>query len=73
MFKKMIAPVVVVTLVIAYYIGIAVFLIRTPDVPAFTKIVLACVAAGLTGVGIYVLRQRAKEIQSGEEDDLDKY
>jgi predicted membrane channel-forming protein YqfA (hemolysin III family) len=73
MLKKIIAPVVIVILIAAYYIGFAVFLIRDPEVPLLLKALMAVIAIALTGVGIHVLKLRADEIRSGVEDDLDKY
>jgi predicted membrane channel-forming protein YqfA (hemolysin III family) len=73
MLRKIIAPIVIVVLIAAYYIGCAVFLIRDPEVSVMMKALMAVIAIALTGVGIYVLKQRADEIRSGEEDDLDKY
>ena len=73
MFRKLIAPVIIVVLVAAYYIGFAVFLIRDPGAPLLMKILMAAIAVALTGVGIHVLKLRADEIRSGEEDDLDQY
>ncbi|MCR4805087.1 MAG: hypothetical protein K5981_05480 [Clostridia bacterium] len=73
MLKKIIAPVVIVILIAAYYIGFAVFLIRDPEAPLLLKALMAVIAIALTGVGIHVLKLRADEIRSGVEDDLDKY
>lgn len=73
MLKKIIAPVVIVILIAAYYICFAVFLIRDPEAPLLLKALMAVIAIALTGVGIHVLKLRADEIRSGVEDDLDKY
>ena len=73
MFRKLIAPVIIVILVAAYYIGFAAFLIRDPQAPPLIKALMAIIAIALTGVGIYVLKLRADEVRSGEEDDLDRY
>ena len=73
MFRKIIAPIVIVVLIAAYYIGFAVFMIRDPSAPLPLKALMTLIAIALTGVGIHVLKLRADEIRSGEEDDLDKY
>ncbi|MGI6358463.1 MAG: hypothetical protein ACOX2K_07225 [Bacillota bacterium] len=69
--RKLIAPVIVTILLVAYLIttlqGVAqVGLLRHS--PSLLVAILA-----LIGVSVYVLYERIKEIRSGEEDDLGKY
>ena len=71
--KKMIAPVVIVTLISIYYIAIGVIFAYMNGVPTLAKIIALVVPALLTGVAITVLVQRIKEIKKGEDDDLSKY
>lgn len=70
--KKMIAPIVVTCVLIAYYglyFGVLIALI---DVAA-VRILLGVVPAVMSILIIFVCIQRIKEIRSGEEDDLSKY
>ena len=71
--KKMIAPVVIVTMISIYYIAIGVIFAYMNGVPTIAKIIALVVPALLTGVAITVLVQRIKEIKKGEDDDLSKY
>ena len=56
-FKKMIAPIIIATIIIAYYIGIVMIVV---------PLILSAVMLG-------VLISRIKEIQGGEEDDISQY
>ena len=70
--KKYLAPLLVAVLMIIYftvYFGILIMLIENP---AF-KVLLGIIPAIFSGIMIYVLIERIKEIRSGEEDDLSKY
>ena len=70
--KKIIAPIVVTGILIAYYglyFGVLIALI---DVVA-VKILLGVIPAVMSMLIIGVCIQRIKEIRSGEEDDLSKY
>lgn len=71
--KKMIAPIVIVTIICIYYIAIGVIFAYMNGVPMLAKIIALIVPALLTGVAITVLIQRIKEIKKGEDDDLSKY
>ena len=71
--QKMIAPVIIVMLLGLYYISIGAVCLCIPAIPAAVKILMAVVSAAFTGVLIFVLIERIKEIRSGEEDDLSKY
>ena len=71
--KKMIAPIVITVLFIAYLVLYIVLVGRDTHWHPTMVVLLFIPLAGL-GIGmVYVLRERIREIQSGEEDDLDKY
>ena len=69
--KKMIAPVVVALILIAYYLIYFGFLISLLD--GLFKLVLGVLPIAFTSVIIMVLIERIKEIKEGEEDDLGQY
>lgn len=71
--KKMIAPVVIALIIILYYIGIAVFFVKIPGIPAVIKILMVVIPLALAAVMTGVLISRIKEIRGGEEDDLSQY
>ena len=70
--KKMIAPVIITIIFILYYIIFFVLCAIIP-LPLFIRLPFVLIPLLLTGVCLYVLRERIKEIRSGEEDDLGKY
>lgn len=70
--KKMIAPAVITTLVLVYliiYVGMLMFGAELHPVLLLLAIPLIALGAGM----LYVLRERIKEIEGGEEDDLGNY
>ena len=69
--KKMIAPVVVALILIAYYLIYFGFLISLLD--GLFKLVLGVLPIAFTAVIVMVLIERIKEIKEGEEDDLGQY
>lgn len=70
--KKMIAPIVITVLTVLYLIGyLAVCLLV--DIPMGFKILGLIILLALIGTIIFVLVERIREINSGEEDDLSKY
>lgn len=71
--KKMVAPIVIAVIIIAYYIGIAVFMTLVSGIPMVIKILMIVVPLILAGVMLGVLISRIKEIKGGEEDDLSQY
>lgn len=71
--KKMTAPIIIASIIIAYYIGIAVFLMVVPGVPAAIRVLMIVVPLILAAVMLGVLISRIKEIRGGEEDDLSQY
>ncbi|MDW5299615.1 MAG: hypothetical protein SA378_05690 [Sedimentibacter sp.] len=70
--KKLIAPMVITVLLVAYLVVFFVTCIYIP-IPTIGKIIGSLIPLALIGVSIYVLIERIKEIRSGEEDDLSKY
>ena len=70
--KKMVAPIIITIVFLAYLIayGIAVAAVSA-RCPFMILLSLPLVALGIGMV--YVLKTRIKEIRSGEEDDLDNY
>lgn len=71
--KKMIAPIVITVLFLAYLVVYITLVGRETHWHPVMVVLLFVPLAGL-GLGmVYVLRERIREIQSGEEDDLDKY
>ena len=70
--KKMIAPIVIVFLTVAYYAAFAVFFVKFAT-PLIFKLIGIIVPAVLSAAFIWLLVQRIKEIKGGEEDDLGKY
>ena len=70
--KKMIAPIVITILMVAYYIFY--FGVLLSFIPLMAvKLLLGIIPVLLTGVMIYVCVQRIHEIRKGEEDDLSQY
>ncbi len=70
--KKMIAPIIIVFLILAYYIAFGVFFVKFAA-PLILKLIGIIVPAALSAAFIWLLVQRIKEIKGGEEDDLGKY
>ena len=71
--KKMIAPIVITVLFLAY---LAVYITLVGRETHWHPAMVVLLFVPLAGLGlgmVYVLRERIREIQSGEEDDLDKY
>ena len=69
--KKMIAPIAVAVILVAYYIIYFGFLIALLN--GVWKIILAIVPLAFSAVIIKVCVDRIKEIRKGEEDDLGQY
>ena len=70
--KKMIAPIVITILMVAYYIFYFGVLLSVIPLMA-VKLLLGIIPVLLIGVMIYVCVQRIHEIRKGEEDDLSQY
>ena len=71
--KKMAAPIVIASIIIVYYIGMAAVFMAVPGIPTAIKILMIVVPLILAAVMLGVLISRIKEIQGGEEDDLSQY
>ena len=69
--KKMIAPIVVSLIFIAYFVFY--FAILVTELTGIVRILFGVVPLLLIGVMIYVCAERIKEIRKGEEDDLSQY
>ena len=70
--KKMAAPIVITVLFVLYLIAYVVLVILAAGwSPAMLLLTIPLVALGIGMV--VVLKERIKEIKSGEEDDLEKY
>ena len=70
--RKMIAPIIITVLVIAYlivYFGFLIYIVGN----TVLKLLLGIIPALLGAVMIYVCVQRIREIKGGEEDDLSQY
>lgn len=70
--KKMVAPIVITAIMIIYYIAFFALCVWAP-IPLIVKVLFGVIPLLLGGVCVYVLRERIKEIRSGEEDDLSQY
>ncbi len=69
--NKMIAPVVITILAIAYYLWYFVLLMKSLD--GILRLLVGILPIALIGIMLYVCKQRIEEIRSGEEDDLSQY
>ena len=70
--KKMAAPIVITVLFVLYLIAYVVLVILAAGwSPAMLLLMIPLVALGIGMV--VVLKERIREIKSGEEDDLEKY
>ena len=81
--KKLIAPIVIVTILCLYYLGIGIFFLCIDGASLIVRLLAVIIPSVLTavslavlalvGVSIWVMVERVQEIESGEEDDLSKY
>ena len=69
--KKLIAPIAVAVILVAYYIIYFGFLIALLE--GAWKIILAIVPLAFSALIVKVCIDRIKEIRKGEEDDLGQY
>jgi len=70
--KKMAAPIVITVLFVLYLMAYVVMVILAAGwSPAMLLLTIPLVALGIGMV--VVLKERIREIKSGEEDDLEKY
>ena len=68
----MVATIVITVILVLYYIGFFAGCVLLP-IPFGLKLLFGLVPLLLTGVCVFVLVERIREIRSGEEDDLSKY
>ena len=71
--KKMVAPVIITIIIVAYFLTVAVGMYFIQDAPFVLKALLILIPLALAGMMIGTLYSRIKEIKGGEEDDLSKY
>ena len=71
--KKMVAPIVIASIMIVYYIGVAAIFMAIPSISAGIKILMIVIPLILAAIMLGVLISRIKEIKGGEEDDLSQY
>lgn len=70
--NKMIAPIIITAIMILYYVAYFAICMLIP-IHFVVKLLFGIIPLLFSGVCIYVLVERIKEIRSGEEDDLSKY
>lgn len=71
--KKMIAPIVVAILLVAYFVFYAVMVATMPDMNMAVKVLGVVVPIVMAGYAIWAAKERIEEIKGGEEDDLSQY
>jgi uncharacterized membrane protein YcfT len=73
--KKMLAPIIIVLIILAYLAFIASLFLFEPSFSEVmvVKIIIIVVVTLTAGALVAVLVQRIKEIRRGEENDLGKY
>ena len=71
--KKMIAPIIIASIAILYYVAIIVLFAILPGIPDIVRVLMVVIPLILAGLMLGVLISRIKEIQGGEEDDLSQY
>ncbi|GHV89465.1 hypothetical protein AGMMS50267_18250 [Spirochaetia bacterium] len=70
--NNLIAPIIVVICIAAYYIAIGTILIKI-NIPIIFKIMGLIVSVVITIILVIAFVERIKEVRSGEEDDIGKY
>ena len=71
--KKLIAPIIISLVIMLYYIGFTIIVIKMEHLSMLFKLLGGLVPLVFAGVILSMLIQRIKEIKSGEEDDLGQY
>ncbi len=69
----MIAPIIIASIAILYYVAIIVLFAIMPGIPDIVRVLMVVIPLILAGLMLGVLISRIKEIQGGEEDDLSQY
>lgn len=70
--KKLVAPIVITSILILYLLGYIIICFLIP-LPPILKIIGTLIPLAFIGVSISVLVERIKEVKGGEDDDLSKY
>ena len=73
MLRKLVAPIIIVALLLLYLIGFVVSIFLFPELPFFAKLLGIVIPLAVAACAVAVLISRIREIQSGAEDDLDRY
>lgn len=71
--KERIGAVLSALFVIAYYAAVPLVFAWRPDIPLLGRILLVILPLALAGVMAAVLRQRLRELDGDETDDLNQY
>ncbi|MBQ9412863.1 MAG: hypothetical protein IJU29_07180 [Oscillospiraceae bacterium] len=71
--KKKLAPMIISAVIALYYIGFAAVCLLVEGVPLVLRIALGVLPLIPVGFVCFMLWERFREIDSGEEDDLDQY
>lgn len=75
MWKKLIAPVVIVILLVAYLLTIGGWFLFSPDpvLPFWARVAGILLPTGASAALVAVLIERFIELKRGQEDDITKY
>lgn len=75
--KKLIAPIIITGLCLLTFLGwlLVPFLMVLFGIfiPLWIRLLIGAITLTCSGVSIFVLIERMKEVRSGEEDDLSQY
>lgn len=71
--KRIIAPVIVTVILVAYFLFWLLGCYVMLDMPVAIKLIGGIIPISFIGVSVFILGERIKEIKSGEEDNLNKY
>lgn len=71
--KKLIVPIVITSIMVLFFIGLAFEFIFAKGLPLWITIIGFLIQLLLAVISIFMLIERIKEIRSGEEDDLSEY
>ena len=69
----MIAPIIIASIVILYYVAIIVLFAIMPGIPDIVRVLMVVIPLILAGLLLGVLISRIKDFHGGEEDDLSQY
>ena len=71
--KGIAAPVIVVVVTVGFAVFYGVGLVFATQAFTFGRFLAVGIPAVIAIIAVWVLKERIKEIKSGEEDDLDRY